>query len=315
MMLPPFSEENGIAASYDIILPTVIQDTDNRSPIFPDNEMERFLAFELCTPKLSKLHSELWLAGLPLPARPLQRQAMMGRAFHITERPDEHLVWYQTKLLLKPLPDYLLHYWFWEKHLCANPALYRSAAGLLLSYTWLIQHRSDLSIALKEGLLPPEVDWRMWTRFTKSFHEQIQLDQVDQRYLYGELRLSRLNSMMRFLPSMWSKDNFVRGYLPTSTWYQAFFETNFSWYLAAFAFISIILSAMQVGLATAQLEGNRQFANMSYGISLLSIALVFFGLGLMWIVWLFLFCYHILSTRNLNKEIQKERSITLRVKV
>lgn len=273
--------------------------------------MARFLAAELRTPKLDRLHHYLWLAGLALPARPLQRQRVMGRAIYLTERPDEHLVWYQTKLLLKPLPDFLLCHGFWTEHLCSDVALHRSATGLLLSYSWLIGHRGDFVLAQTAGLVTDEVDWPQWNGFMKDFLGNVHLDslaQVDRRYHYGELRLSRLNSMTRFLPSMWSRENFVWGYLSTSTWRQAFFQRNFSWLLPAFVCISVILSAMQVGLATQRLNGNPPFENLSYGTALLAIAVVFLGAGVMWLVWLSLFCYHLLSTMHLDRGIRTGRN-------
>ncbi|KAK7750567.1 hypothetical protein SLS62_007543 [Diatrype stigma] len=252
----------------------------------PESHMDQFLSTELRTKKLDKLYDQLWLAGLPLPARPLQRQRMMGREIYLTERPDEHLVWHRTKLLLKPLPEFLLCHMFWEERLCSDGALYRSAAGLLLSYAWLIGHKGDFALAQEAKLIPPEIDWPAWTDFMKDFLQNIDVDsstQVDRRYHYGELRLSRLNTITRFLPSMWSYNNFVWGYLSTSTWYQAFFERNFSWILTAFVFMSVTLSAMQVGLGTQQLRDNQPFDNLSYGVALLAVAAVFAATAVAWL--------------------------------
>jgi len=280
--------------------------------VIPERDMDRFLVAELRTTRLDKLHDHLWLAGLPLPARPLQRQRLMGRHIHLTERPDEHLVWHRTEFLIKPLPEFLLCHMFWTQHLCFDVALYRSATGLLLSYAWLIGHKGDFILAKESKLIPDQVDWLGWNEFMKDFLRNVDLDtlaQVDRRYRYGELRLSRLNSMTRFLPSMWSRENFVWGYLSTSTWYQAFFERNFSWLLATFVFISVVLSAMQVGLATQQLSSNQPFENLSYGTALSAIGVVFLGAGVMWLVWFVLFCYHLLSTINLDRSIRMGRSI------
>jgi len=276
--------------------------------------MSRFLGAELRTPKLDKLHGRLWLAGLPLPARPLQRQRAMGRTIYLTERPDEHLVWHRTRLMLKPLPDFLVCHAFWTEHLCSDAALHRSATGLLLSYLWLISHRGDFALAQTAGLIPEGVDWPRWNGFMKDFLSNVDLDslaQVDRRYFYGELRLSRLNTMTRFLPSMWSRENFVWGYLSTSTWQQAFFEENFSWLLSAFVCISVILSAIQVGLATQRLNNNLPFENLSYGAALLALAVVFLGGGVVWLVWFSLFGYHLLSTMHLVRGIRMGRNSIL----
>ena len=310
-LAPPFSAKKGIVDYSQLVIPTAVQKGRNAPLVFPEKNMARFLAAELRTPKLDKLHNYLWLAALPLPARPLQRQRLLDRAISLTETPDEHLVWHRTKLLLKPLPDFLLCHEFWTEHLCSDPALHQSAAGLLLSYSWLIGHRGDFILAQSAGLVPDEVDWPRWNEFIKSFLESIDLDslaQVDRRYHYGELRLSRLNSMTRFLPSMWSRKNFVQGYLSTSTWYQAFFERNFAWLLPVFVYISLVLSAMQVGLATQRLNGNLPFEQLSYGVALLAIAAVFLGIGMMLFLWLSLFCYHFISTILLDKRVQAERA-------
>ncbi|EFX02223.1 hypothetical protein CMQ_2272 [Grosmannia clavigera kw1407] len=310
-LMPPF--KTSLIETKQIVLPAMVHKT--RTAYFllkNDNEtLGRFLKADLLTDKLNKLHDNLWLAGLPLPPRPLHRQVMMGRALKLTEMPDEHLVWHQTELLLKPLPDYLLCRDFWAENLCKEKTLYESATGFLLSYAWLIERKSDFKIAQDEGLISKDIEWRCWISFIKEFLIDINpfsLHQVNRRYLYGELRLTRLNHITRFLPSKWPHGNFVRGYISTSTWYQVFFESNFSWLLAVFAFFSMLLSAMQVGLAVDELSDNQQFENLSYGISLLAIASVFFGLALLSLVWGFLFCYHLFSTRSLNQRMQKKRN-------
>lgn len=309
---PPFRTSRSLIADpSQLTLPALVYRCREMPPIIPEKDMENFLVTELRTLQLDKLYDHLWLAGLPLPARPLQRQRMMGREIYLTERPDEHLVWHRTKLLLKPLPDFLLCHVFWAKHLCSDVALYQSAVGLLLSYSWLIGHKSDFILAQTVNLIPPDIEWLKWTEFMKEFLRNIDLDsltQVDRRYHYGELRLSRLNSITRFLPSMWSYNNFVRGYLSMSTWYQAFFERNFSWLLSAFVFISVTLSAMQVGLGTQQLVENQPFHNLSYGIALLSIAIVFLAAGVACLFWLILFSCHVLSTIKLDKQVRARRS-------
>ncbi|KAJ9129859.1 hypothetical protein NKR23_g12439 [Pleurostoma richardsiae] len=240
----------------------------------------------------------------------------MGRTIYLTERPDEHLVWHRTKLLLKPLPDFLLCHAFWAEHLCSDAALHRSATGLVLSYSWLVGHRGDFVLAQAAGLVPDEVKWPEWNEFMNDFLESVDphsLAQVDRRYRYGELRLSRLNSMTHFLPPMWSRGNLVWGYLSTSTWRQAFFERNFSWLLPAFACISVVLSALQVGLATERLSGNLPFENLSYGATLMAVAAVFLGAGTIWLVWVSLFWYHLLSMIHLDRHIRAERDRTIRV--
>lgn len=246
---------------------------------------------------------------------------MMNRVVFPTERPDEHLVWHQTRILLKPLPDFLLCHAFWAAHLCTDPGLHASAVGLLLSYTWLIAHRGDFDLALKEGLLPSSVRWERWTALAGEFLQAIDLATlagVDRRYRYSELRLSRLNSLSRYLvPAVWSFDNLVFGYIRTSTWYTAFFDRHFGWLLAVFVYFTVVLSGLQVGLATADLAGTTQFQNLSYGAAVVSVAAVFGIIAAMLIVWFVLFWYHLLSTiayatkveRDREKEIQARKAV------
>jgi hypothetical protein len=93
------------------------------------------------------------------------------------------------------------------------------------------------------------MEWENWVEFVEGFLENIDLStlsQVNQRYKYGELRLSRLNKIYRLLPSAYSIKTFVRGYRSGSTWYSAFFERHFKWMIAVFAIFSVFLSALQV---------------------------------------------------------------------
>lgn len=133
------------------------------------------------------------------------------------------------------------------------------------------------------------------------------LAQVDRRYQYGELRLSRLNSMTRYLPFVGLRSNFFGQYIATSTWYQDFFDRNFSWLLVIFIYTSVVLSAMQVGLATLQLGKDVRFQNMSYGIALLSIAAVLASIASIGTVWFVLFWHHFLSTISFTRRTISDR--------
>jgi hypothetical protein len=93
-----------------------------------------YLTLDLRTPGLNHIHIYLWLAGLPNAARPLHRQRLLERSILITEDPDEHLVWLEAPIFIKPLPDYLLDYEYWRDNLCTDEELCKSACGLLLSY-------------------------------------------------------------------------------------------------------------------------------------------------------------------------------------
>jgi hypothetical protein len=269
------------------------------------------LADELRTPRLNDIHHRLWLAGRPTAARPLHRQKLLGRTILITEDPDEHLVWFEDQIFIKPLPGFLLDWESWNSQLSSDQELHKAACGLLLSYAWLIRYKSDLDIATETGLLSKDIKWSGWVDFIDAFLENINcetLSGVSRRYEYGELRLSRLNAIYRILPPSYSFRNLIGGYQSRSTWYQAFFDRHFKWMLAVFAILSVVLSALQVGLATTTLQGNRPFQSTSYGFTITSLVAVAAGLTAVFLVWLSLFCYHLLVTWLNDRDVKRRRS-------
>ena len=141
-----------------------------------------------------------------------------------------------------------MHHAFFTQHIAPNPSLLPSALGLLHTYTKLVHHRTDFSLAREIGLLPPSVTWPAWNRFRMDLLTNITHScQVNKRYYYGELRLSRLNSAYRLHQRSWRE-----GYFLVHTRYQSFFRANFEWLIFAFAYFSVALSALQVLLSANQ---------------------------------------------------------------
>ncbi|VUC21218.1 unnamed protein product [Clonostachys rosea] len=310
----PFSSAVALQSSSSKRLPTTFRARGQPLQNTKDN-IEEFLSCELRTTRLDEVHQHLWLAGLPRPAHPLHRQVSFGRRILISEDPDEHLTWHHsynnTFVFIKPLPEFLLDYEFWKDELCKNLALHKSACGLLLSYAWLIGHRSDLKIAHKESLVPESITWEAWLKFMEAFMSYIGdpdlQTHVDRRYAYGDLRISRLNSLYRFGYAGWSLHKLVHGFMSGSTRYTAFFESNFGWMLAVFVYLSVVLSAMQVALATDRLGKDDSFQGFSYGFSLLSISIVLGAIFLIFLVWVSLFWFHLLSTKQYCKGVAARR--------
>lgn len=234
----------------------------------------------------------------------------MGRVILVTERPDEHLLWHDGEMYLKPLPDYLLCYEFWEQHLCDKTSrVHASAAGLLLSYAWLIQHRSDFAIARELTLVPAGFDFAAWTAFMTDFLSNIDLQtmaQVDRRYKFGELRLSRLDSLTRLRDLFAGRIALSGGHMNFPKRYTTFFKNRFGWLLAAFAYISVILSTLQVGLGTA-LEDSFAFQKLSYVLTIGSLVVAFGSSLSIFVVWLVLFVFHVLSARSFSQKVKAER--------
>ncbi|KAK0752900.1 hypothetical protein B0T18DRAFT_313080, partial [Schizothecium vesticola] len=51
--------------------------------------------------------------------------------------------------------------------------------------------------------------------------------------------------------------------------YSSLFHDNLAWIATAAVFMALVLTAMQVGLATEQLQGNATFQQASYGFAIL----------------------------------------------
>ena len=186
-------------------------------------------------------------------ARPLHRYLMEGYDIVYAERMDLHLLRFSTKLMLKPLPEYMLDYDFWEIWICNEGegmrGWWESAAGWLLSYVWLINTPVDLQLAHDLHVIPKFIDWVWWKTFVSEFMQHVDinaLDQVNKRYQFGDLRLGRINTIYR---SRFLFTHFTRGYLYGYNRYVVFFQRNFSWILIVFVFFSLVLSAMQVRYA------------------------------------------------------------------
>lgn len=344
---PPFTPSASfITSTWKESLPASL--IHNSRHLVPSHNLPLYTSLELLTPRLTPLNSYLWLAGLPRPARPLHRQRMtfpihifpfqtftlssirptlsfqkrgnkrnakndivlLGRQIYITEDPNVHLVWHQQKIFLKPLPNFLFNHQAWSEYICPREDVYKSACGLLLSYTWLIQRHSDFLIAHSHNLLPPSTTWLHWTSFISEFLKHINtssLHQVDKRYHYGEVRLSRLNTLYRLLPSLFSLHHLTHGFLSPSSWYQEFFKRHFAWLFAAFAYITVLLSAMQVGLATEWLGNNGMFRDIAAGVTVFSLTAIGVAIGVVGCFWGVLFWYSLGSTLWFVRKVERER--------
>lgn len=270
----PFSRETALETK-GVALPAAVHANNGRL-LRPREDKTTYMHIELDLSRLNAVHSHLWLAGLTRPARPLHRQELIGREIVITEQADLHLVWYKSRMFIKPLPSFLLHYDSWVD-IVHRRDIYQYACGLLHSYTWLISRKSDLRIAHQIGLLSEEVTWERWTAFIDDFLEHVDGGYpqiVNPRYLYGELRLTRLNYIFRLLSvRQRSIRAFKAAFFQFPDWYTSFLNDNFGWLVVVFGYIAIVLNAMQVGLGTTRLGHNDLFQNVSYGFSVFAITM------------------------------------------
>ncbi|KAF2015404.1 hypothetical protein BU24DRAFT_432974 [Aaosphaeria arxii CBS 175.79] len=287
-------------------LPTLFGDG---SRVYPANDdIKGFLKSDLDLHRLEQIYGQLWMAGRPLRGRALHRYKMLGFDVYRTQQMDLHLLKYQNRIMMKPLPEWIFDSGFWEKYICDDIELHKSASGFLLSYVWLITTPLDLKFAHEYSLVPLSITWPWWKNFVKVFYEKIDcnaLDQVNKRYHFGELRLGRVNSIYR---TRFMFTHFVRGYLYGYNRYGVFFQ-RYSWLLTVFLFVSIALSAMQVGVSVYPLSESGAFMQASYGFVVLSLVAVAVVLLLGLVLYCFIFFFNMVAAINHAK-----RNISMRNK-
>lgn len=272
------------------------------------DDIGAFLKEDLDLSRLNSIHTHLWMAGRPMRARPLHRYKMVyGYQVTGTQQMDLHLLRFSSKLLVKPLPEYMLATSFWEQHLCADEALWESAAGWLLSYIWLIASPLDLTIAHDTSLLPGAITWPWWKAFATDFLQHIDvnaLDRVNKRYHFGHLRLSRINTIYR---SRFLLTHFVRGYLYGYNRYVVLFERNVSWLLVVFIFLNLVLSAMQVGVSLDAIRANPAFTHASLVVVMLAIITVPFVLGCLAVLFSGIFLFNMIVAVRHARRVERAR--------
>lgn len=235
-------------------------------PGFPNIHLQNaqvvlaFLEQELLVTELDELTTHL-----PAPPpdasttiSPLHYHRFKERDIFVIEDPGLHLTLIHDRLFLKPIPRYLLSHASWTTYLPAKqtssplnatkqPAvaaalpLRRAALGFLRTYAHLIQHESDLRLALSAGLLPATVTWMSWCAFTAHLSATITDADVCPRYRHAELSLPRLNWLAKlYLRRFRYRESHGRrgGNL------RRFYEPL----LFLFGVLSLVLNAMQVGL-------------------------------------------------------------------
>ena len=287
-------------------LPIVFQNKKHKTVRLRHDDLREYIEWELDVSRLNDIHSWLWLVGRPMCARPLYKQRMLGREILVTEQIDVHLLWQESRIFIKPLPEYLMDHDFWTKNLCSNQIDHQNACGLLLSYIWLVCYQSDLRIAKDHGLLPTWMTWTDWIAFTSVLLDVIDyesLSNVNKRYEYGELRLGRINWIYRL-----TLRNFIRGYLHESDRFSVFLRRNFAWLAVAFLYITVVLSAMQVGLSTDRLKGSSRFQDASAGFTIFSILMPLIVVAFLTFFVLMLTFYNGSKSLDNKKLVEKERS-------
>lgn len=285
--------------------------------VSPSEDVHRFLMKDLNVGKLNNIDQYLWLAGSPTPPKPLNYQVATSRMILVDERIDMHMVWEHTRHIhLKPLPKYLLDASFWEEHLncqgscCKQPdntsmskacskELEKCALGFLYSYISLIQFESDYTIARQYRLIPENITWDMWLQLVHQIFKNNACKpiNINPRYLYGELRLSRLNTICAI-----RHGSVLSGYQYTYQTYAELFYDNITPLTAATIYVALVLTAMQVGLATTRLGNSVSFQNASYGFTVFAILGPLIGIILVGIVGMIAFTKNMVATWKFKRQ-------------
>lgn len=282
----------------------VLTQLRNNTIIQPTKDVAHFIAYELDLSRLNVMvdHS-LWLAGRIGNVQCLHRQRLIGRRIVICEQLDLHLLWKDDAIFVKPLPDWILDLDFVRNEVSKNADALAAVNGFLMSYARLINYKSDFRIAKDEHLLPDAMEWENWQSLVEERLAPLIADIVAgrvscaARFKFGELRLSRINMIYRYHPAYRLKHLF-RGFHRGNETYKSFLHRNFAWLIAVFAYITIVLAAMQVGLGTQQLRANTSFNKASFGFTAFSILLPVAALGSGFAVSLILTVYHVSATRR-----------------
>ena len=179
-----------------------------------------------------------------------------------------------------------------------NGGLRTCALGFLFSYAALIAHESDFQIAKEKHLLPEQVTWSAWVALVKQLDTENIYDKIDERFKYGELRLSRLNKIYRL--TRWPL--LLKPYMSHWHQYGSFFQDNFTWLASTTVYIVVVLTAMQVGLAADRLKYDRSFQSASYGFTVFSILGPLVAAVLITVAFLVLFVHNWIATSRFRKK-------------
>ncbi|EME79344.1 uncharacterized protein MYCFIDRAFT_190287 [Pseudocercospora fijiensis CIRAD86] len=244
---------------------------DGRAPTPPLQALE-FLEQDLASQRLDNASPYLWMVGRPLPPRPLNKQLVLDRRIIPTTDASLHLVWTSRKIFVKPLPECMLLTALYE-HLYMKPSDLRGRTlGFLHTYTALVPTKLDFDLAVENKLMPSSYAWMDWKKLVERILEDYPGDDIyphlDLRYVYGELRLSRLNKIYRFILGDW-----LHGYSPLTghTRYIDLVIDHLSVIAAGTVYIVVVLSAMQVVQSTKILATNHAFQRACYGFAVFSI--------------------------------------------
>lgn len=238
----------------------------------------------------------------------LHQHPLAGREIALTERMDTHLVWRSRRVFVKPMPRFLLEPQFWTDYLCKSnddTGSHRPhAIGFLLSYVALIRCESDLLLAQENSLMPSEVRWCTWRALVQELDLEVLAEHAHPRFWYAELKMSHLN----FLAMLFHGPSF--GNMAHGGGVRSFLSSKFQWVAALTVYVVIVLTALQVGLATERLGRNATFQSVSYGFTVFSILWPFMAGVCIFLFWGCLLLVNFVHAREMNKRVVRLRCVS-----
>ncbi len=186
---------------------------------------------------------------------------IFGDEIVVTDDPHLHLVRYDNKIYIQPLPPCLTNHSFFEQYIIPSTDKFKPLAlGFLYSYTQLIQHKSGFRIAREKGLLDEKVTWSKWQHFKLSLDSKSHLWEKHLRYRYGELRLIDLNS------TPWHSTYYNMGRKSLKTRLIGFYTVLATF----FTFYTFGLVAFQVATGPTSPDANTALVGVAYWYSTFS---------------------------------------------
>ena len=238
--------------------------------IIDATNLQEYLQKDLDMDYMDSIVKYLWWASSSLYPIALHKYYLGGCSIVLTDTHDEHEVQKHQTVLIKPLPEYMLSHSVWDSYLCKDDKLYARAIGLLRSHLLLIRSHLDLIVAHENSVIPKEITWQQWSSFSRAALPNCDLESCNHRYWYGLLDEVRLTWIWRLSPETFSISGWTR--FTTSQFSSAtYIQENTRWLLGVLIYITIVLTAMQVGLATDRLSSSVAFVRASSGFTIFSI--------------------------------------------
>lgn len=283
---PPFPPASSLVAQEDLVLPAGFNDLTPPARELQilraedRDEVHRFLCAFFDMSRFKAIRQMLWLIAVHGAPRSLYYQKFLRREIVITEELDLHLVWAKSKIFVKPIPDFLLNYEFWETHISCDPQLQRAACGLLYSYCGLIRFGHDLQVAKECHLINGNLDYRSWSEFARTILPNLNAHTMDTRFQYGEMRLHRLDTIYRCSIGGFSLSGIFQGFPHALTESYVPYMEQYNNAVSAFGVIVIVLSAFNLSLSARSGGPNPDLQQAAYGFAIFAMILCATLIGL-----------------------------------